>query len=242
VIIFTSNTDGKGLEKVKSLGMGIMIASSGSWNGQNKGWKEVPCALDNGAFQCWRRGFPFMADVFREAIDKSYATGLSLEFIVAPDIVAGGKASLEFSMEWAHGELKTAPRLALAVQDGMTPKDIIYSDAQHRFSHIFVGGTLEWKWNTAQEWVAFAHDHGMKAHIGRCGQLHHLRRAQEIGADSVDSASIVRNQSWHIVEEFLAMPHQLTLETHGQQTIAGSEEEDSNGGDSESHQVLKDHP
>ena len=200
VRIYTGNADGESLDKVESLGMGIMIASSPTWE-PRKSYRRVPCALDNGAFQCWRRGFPFQADVFLRSVAKCYEVGLSLEFIVCPDIVAGGLASLDFSREWAHGELRTAQRLALVVQDGMETRDV-KPDLLRRFTHLFVGGTPEWKWRTAAEWVNHAHAYGLKCHIGRCGTLPLLRAAQRAGADSVDSTNFVRNQSWAVVEEF----------------------------------------
>jgi len=146
--------------------------------------------------------FPFMADVFMATIAKAYAVGLSLDFIVAPDIVTRGKQSLDFSLSWAFGELLTAQNLALAVQDGMTPRDISNTRAPRRFSHLFIGGTEDWKWSTAEEWIKYAHGVGMKAHIGRCGTLDRLRLAEKWGADSVDSTSFVRNKSWHILEQF----------------------------------------
>ena len=211
--IYTSNAHGGHLAEVKRLGLGIMLASSPHWQ-PDKSHKDVSCALDNGAFQCWRKGYPFsvQAPIFRECLQRAFLVGIRLDFVVCPDIVAGGLASLEFSMGWARGELRGAPRLALAVQDGMRPQDLVNADAISYFSHIFVGGTPKWKWATAEQWVHWAHDHGMQCHIGQCGRLHFLRRAAAIGADSVDSASIVRNNSWHIVEEFLN-PTQLELST-----------------------------
>lgn len=201
MFIYTGNADGESLEKVKSMGLGIMVASSATWE-PRKGYAQVPCALDNGAFQCWRRGFPFMADVFRRSLAKAYEVGLSLDFVVCPDLVARGKDSLDFSMEWATGELRSAPRLALAVQDGMTPNDVMPGYHLRYFSHLFVGGTVPWKWKTAQAWIDHAHAHGKKCHIGQVGTLERLRAAERMGADSVDSTSIVRNGSWDIVETF----------------------------------------
>ena len=50
--------------------------------------------------------------------------------------------------------------------------------------------------------IDFAHDNGMKCHIGQVGKLEYLELANELGADSVDSTSWVRNKSWHIIEQF----------------------------------------
>ena len=61
---------------------------------------------------------------------------------------------------------------------------------------------MEWKWKTAAQWVKLAHEKGMKCHIGRCGTLDKLIYADEIGADSVDSTSFVRNESWVIIDEY----------------------------------------
>lgn len=204
MLIYTGNAYGDDLEHVKRLGMGIMLASSASTYKPDKAHAAVPCALDNGAFQAWRRGFPFQADVFRATIAAAYKAGLTLDFIVCPDIVAGGKRSLDYSIRWATGELETCGRLALAVQDGMTTQDVaeIGSAALARFTHVFVGGTEDWKWTTAAEWVRWAHARKLRAHIGRCGTLDRLRYAQSIGADSVDSTNFVRNKAWRIVEEF----------------------------------------
>ena len=199
--IYTGNADGESLDKVEEMGLGIMVASSATWP-PRKSYSRVPCALDNGAFQCSRRGFPFMESVFLATLDKAYEVGLRLDFIVCPDIVGGGKRSLDFSLTWATGRLATAPMLALAVQDGMEPDSLIEFRVQDSFSHIFIGGSIEWKWKTVDAWVDFAHERGMKAHIGQAGRLQHLIAADRSGADSVDSTSLVRNQSWHIIEEF----------------------------------------
>ena len=113
-------------------------------------------------------------------------------------------------MAWAKGELIGAPRLALAVQDGMSLSHMVAWNVAAHFSHLFVGGTKAWKWGTAQQWVLWAHDHGMQCHIGQCGRLETLRRAAEIGADSVDSASFARHGTFRIVEEFMG-PSQSEL-------------------------------
>ena len=196
--IYTGTAAGKNLDKIKEKGLGIMISPSPSFS-PRKEWTDIPCALDNGAFQSYKRGFPFMADLFRATIDKCYNVGVSLDFIVCPDIVAGGKKSLDFSMDWAMGELRTVPRLALAVQDGMQTLDVVpYLDY---FSHIFIGGSPDWKWATASTWIYFAHSRKKKVHVGQCGTVNKGKRALELDADSIDSTNFVRNQSWEDVDD-----------------------------------------
>ena len=197
--IYTGQTSGDQLKKIISLGMGIMISSSPS-SLPSKEIAKTYCALDNGAFTCYRKGYPFMKEVFLKTIQDAYKKNIPLDFIVTPDIIAKGMESYLYSFHWATIEpLKTAPNLALVVQDGITPGSL---GSVRRWSHIFVGGTVEWKWKTAKEWIDFAHSEGKKVHIGQCGKLEYLLMAYELGADSVDSTSWTVNDSFHIVEKF----------------------------------------
>ena len=171
-------------------------------------------AIDNGAFSSWMRGFPFMADIFRAHLADAFKNGINAEFIVCPDIVAGGKASLDFSMGWATGELLGA-RLALAVQDGIIPAHIDKCMLKH-FGYIFVGGTVERKWRTVEQWVEFAHSNNKKCHVGRVGTLDKLKYCESIGVDSVDSSSFARNDSWDVIDEFKVtrQPDMLSQESY----------------------------
>jgi len=201
VKIYTGNAFGKKFEELKKHDLGIMISSSAT-HFAKKYFRDVPCALDNGAFAAWQKGYPFQADVFRDTIKHCYKEGIPLDFITCPDIVAAGQKSLRYSYEWAKGELKTAPNLALVVRDGMKDTDIT-RNIWELFTHIFIGGTDEWKWETAEGWVNFAHDLDMQCHIGKVGTLKRLFRAHEIGADSVDSTNFARNETWDVVDEFM---------------------------------------
>jgi len=55
--IYSGNAYGKDLEMYRKYDLGIMLASSSSQFGPDKTHKQFSCALDNGAFQCWQRGF-----------------------------------------------------------------------------------------------------------------------------------------------------------------------------------------
>ena len=199
--IYTGNPCGnaKYIALLKKQDVGVML--SVGKNGRSiKQLKDIDVAVDNGAFQSYVRGFPFLSDLFWKLLHDTYLAGANPDFIVCPDIVAGGKQSLSFSLDWAKNKIIGCSRLALAVQDGMETTDIRSYERQF-FSWIFVGGTVEWKWRNAEKWVKFAHDNNMKCHIGRCGTIEKLRTAKKIGADSVDSTSILRNNRWDILEE-----------------------------------------
>lgn len=142
-------------------------------------------AYDNGAFTDWRHGTPFdeaqfLADVLA-MVDESNRP----DWVVLPDIVAGGLASLGASLAWLSRLHRLPLRFALAVQDGMTPADIPW-DAP--FNVLFVGGSVGWKLENGATWAAAAHEHGKACHIGRVGSARRLRWAAGAGADSVDSA------------------------------------------------------
>lgn len=108
------------------------------------------------------------------------------DFVVVPDLVGGGAASLERSLafvEWIPPEL---PTRYLVVQEGMAVEQV--EAVLDRFGGIFVGGaSMEWKLATSPMWVALAHARGLRCHIGRIGTLARLALAQAMGADSVDS-------------------------------------------------------
>jgi hypothetical protein len=208
MLIYTGNSIGGDVERVKAYGMGIMIASSptpGSF--MDKRLTEVPCALDNGAFTSKKKGYPFNPYPFLATMAKCQSMGLVLDFVVCPDI-PGSPDSLAFSLKWATGQIP-GTNLALALQDGMTT-DEVRPHLRH-FSTVFVGGSVDWKWRTAETWAQFAKDEGKRCHIGQVGTVERLRRALELGVDSVDSTSFVRNDSWHILDEFFN-PRQMRMD------------------------------
>jgi len=210
--IYTSNAMGEDLKHIHHYGMGILCSSDSRFL-PRRHWEGIPVALDNGAFPAFQKGRGFNEYAFLKALDCIYNLNLDLQFIVLPDIVTGGMKSLDFSMSWAdrlHGN-----NLAFVVQDGMSliseGGKINLTLMDDRISTIFVGGSVEWKWKTAKDWVDIAHKNGKKCHIGQCGKIEYLRRAKEIGADSCDSASFVRNKTWHLLDEFEKPERQTML-------------------------------
>lgn len=195
------------LELLRKYNLGIMISSHPGVSFA-AATAEFPLALDNGAFGSWVHGYPFDELTFLKTLSKCRERKYSLNFIVCPDIVAGGTDSLAFSMQWARR--LPYSRWALVVQDGMRPSHL--SSVHFRlFRCLFVGGTVDWKWKTAESWVNLAHRHGIKCHIGRVSTTEQLRRARDIGADSCDSTVFVRNDSWNVLEEFVN-ERQLSME------------------------------
>lgn len=143
-----------------------------------------PWFMDNGAFRAWRAGEPFDEVAFLRDVERIRREGLKPDFVVAPDIVGGGVASLDFSLSWLD-RLQGLP-VYLAVQDGMQPEHV--EPHAHRFNGIFVGGTLEWKMRATVVWLDFARKHGLPIHVGRVGTPSRVDWALTLGVDSIDSS------------------------------------------------------
>lgn len=152
--------------------------------------------LDNGAFSDWKAGKDFDAEEFWWNLIVALAAEVPPDFVVCPDRVAGGLASLEFSRGWLASSASrlsalsrhvtlARPRWYLAVQDGMTTDDV--RAAFDGFAGIFIGGTLRWKLATGEQWVRLAHELGVRCHVGRVGTARRVRWALRIGGDSLDS-------------------------------------------------------
>lgn len=150
---------------------------------------NISWILDNGAYSCWVNNKPFNDIAFREVLIKIEKCMTYPDFIICPDIVAGGYNSLKFSLKWLH-EIPAGYPIYLAVQDGMETN--VISDYLDLFDGLFVGGTLKWKLKTSEEWVKLAHSVNKKCHIGKVGTFRRLVWAKNIGADSIDSSTFVQ--------------------------------------------------
>lgn len=166
-------------------------------------------AVDNGAFGCWKSGHAWDGDSFLKLVAHFAKETLEPDFIVTPDKVAEGMDSLAFSMEWIDRLREVWPngRYFLAVQDGMLSQDIAESEYDC-FDGLFVGGTLKWKYATAAHWIEIAHALRKPCHIGRVGTWEKIVWAHRIGADSIDSMSWGKNNSYHHLSD---AKMQLTL-------------------------------
>jgi hypothetical protein len=150
--------------------------------------RRFPWFLDNGAFRDWRHHRPFNTSDYRgELYVVENVFRLRPDFLLLPDIVAGGLDSLRFSESWIH-RCQTVGPLYLAVQDGMGVGDVRpFLDAQP-IAGLFVGGTSAWKIRSAHHWIRLAHERGLPCHIGRAGTVRKVRWAKRLGADSIDSS------------------------------------------------------
>ena len=187
--IYTTAASSK-IDKYTEFDVGVMIPTPSKV--KLEVFKGIDCALDNGAFNAFRRGYPTPVEEFEKQIANCFKSGLSLDFLVAPDIVAGGIRSLDYSVDYV--EAQPGGRWALAVQDGMKTTDVI--PYLHLFEFIFVGGSVKWKWKTITHWVDLAKRKNMQIHVGQVGLPDRIKYCRELGVDSIDSSSFARNDTW----------------------------------------------
>lgn len=165
-----------------------------------RGQPPLAYALDNGAYGCWTRVTAFDTGGFTTAVRR---WGAGADFIVVPDLVAGGRGSLAMSLRWLPWLRDNVPgqALYLAVQDGMEPGDFLeaadgteglYLPTGERFDGLFIGGTTEWKERTMHAWGALADRCGVRMHVGRVNSARRIHLAVDAGAASVDGTSVTR--------------------------------------------------
>ena len=194
------------------LGVGLMMCD---------GWRdpsEYPYfAVDNGAYSAWSQGRAWNPAPFLAILHRCAERDRRPDFAVLPDIVGGGYESLKRSHYWriVRDELFPGFRWALAVQDGMTPESVHGFAIPGQVSTIFVGGTMEWKLATMEQWAEFAHRRGLECHVGRMGTVERMLMAERAGADSIDSTTWVQRNGClrHHVTEYRA---RTTLDGYGE--------------------------
>ena len=97
-------------------------------------------ALDNGAWSAFTTSSPWDESAFRSAVEQY---GAGADWVIAPDIVAGGLESLRLSEQWLPWLLPRCRRVLIAVQDGMTPADV--RGLVGFEVGIAIGGSTDWK-------------------------------------------------------------------------------------------------
>ena len=171
----------RNLDALRGAGWRLMVSARGVLRTEGFAY-----ALDNGAWTAFQRQEPFDVDAFQKAVDL---LGRGSDWLVLPDIVAGGAASLDMTLTWLP-KLRGLTSLLIAVQDGMCEADIallLASDVG-----VFVGGSTEWKIATMRRWAALARAHGAYCHVGRVNTIRRIRLCQDAGVDSFDGTSASR--------------------------------------------------
>lgn len=172
----------RNLELMREGGWGILLNPFESMT--ETGFVE---ALDNGAWPAFQQGKPFDGEAFERALEK---VGRRVSWIAAPDIVMGGRESLNLSRSWLPRLLEVGPTILIPLQDGMTVRDVVDLFRQHgNRIGIFLGGSTEWKLKTMRRWGRLARRLGIYYHVGRVNTAKRIYLAAFAGADSFDGTS-----------------------------------------------------
>lgn len=187
MIAYASRTGTRrNLDALRASGWRLMISARGVL--RTEGFRY---ALDNGAWTSFQRGEAFHDAAFERAIAL---LGPGADWIVLPDIVMGGVASLEFSLRWLDRLRKrrslSAATFLIAVQNGMKPAQVL-NLLDPRLG-IFVGGDTQWKLATMALWARLAHSRGAVCHVGRVNSVRRIRLCAAAGVDSFDGSGVSR--------------------------------------------------
>jgi hypothetical protein len=184
VIGYASRTGTKrNLDALRSAGWRLLVSASGVHRTEGFAY-----AIDNGAWSAFSQGKPWDEAAFVALLDKH---GALADWVVSPDIVQGGRASLDVSLAWLPRLLDLCPRVLLAVQDGHEP-----SDVEHLLGDrvgIFVGGSTSWKESsTLSTWGPLARARGCWLHVGRVNTARRISICSSAGASSFDGTSVTQ--------------------------------------------------
>lgn len=142
-------------------------------------------AIDNGAWKF--RENPGANDwkAFAKLVDRY---GCAADFVILPDIVAGGMASLELSVSWIS-KLRMLKSVLLPLQDGMDSTVVGKVLLEHPQVGLFLGGSTEYKLLEMYGWGMVAATLNRHYHVGRVNTARRIRLAAEAGAQSFDGTS-----------------------------------------------------
>lgn len=173
----------RNLDALRLAGWRLLVSASGCHRSEG-----FPYAIDNGAWSAHVTGKPWDQTAFEKCIAL---LARDADWIVAPDVVEGGRASLELSLAWLPRLLDICPRVLIAVQDG-----IVADDVAHLLNGrvgLFVGGSTDWKERTATEiWGPLAASSDCWLHVGRVNSARRISICAEAGATSIDGTSVTK--------------------------------------------------
>ena len=185
MILYASQTHGRrNLLALERCGFRLLVTPD-TYRGERPRWvggAPAPFALDNGAWGSAQRDEPFDWEAFGSMCAD---LGSDADWVVAPDIVYGGLASLEVSLEWLP-TWDGCPVL-IAVQDGVLPSHV----APHVGPRvgIAVGGSTEFKERTLPQWGRLARESACHLHVLRVNTRRRLALCRAARAHSVDGTS-----------------------------------------------------
>ena len=112
VMCYASRTGTRrNLDALRTAGWGLLVSRAGVW--RTEGFDRI-CG-DNGAWADFRAGRAFDEDAYDRFLDWLATQPVIADWLVLPDIVAGGLRSLELSCRFFNRCLSVAPLVLIAV-------------------------------------------------------------------------------------------------------------------------------
>lgn len=176
----------RNLDALRRHGWGLLVSRAGVW--RTEGFERV-CG-DNGAWADFQAGRAFDEDAYDRFLDWLAAQSVTADWLVLPDIVAGGLPSLELSCRFLNRCLSVAPMVLIAVQDGMEGDHLAPLVGPQ--VGVFLGGSTEWKIARMAYWGRFCAARGIYYHVARVNSIARMSLAASCGADSIDGSSASR--------------------------------------------------
>lgn len=203
IIPYASRTGTRrNLAALRESGWRLLVSAAGVH--RNEGFRY---AIDNGAWTAYQQGKTIDIRAFTRILRKM---GANADWCVIPDVVAGGRASLNLSLQWMRYVLDECAMGMLAVQDGMIVDDV--RDLVGPRVGIFVGGTTQWKLATMGTWAELSRVKNAWCHIARVNSQRRIRLVATAGARSFDGSSASRYaQSLPGLDRAVNAPVQMAL-------------------------------
>lgn len=185
MIAYASRTGTRrNLDALREAGWRLLVSATGAH--RTEGFRFC---VDCGAWTAHKQRKPFDVAAFERVLGR---LGAQADFVILPDIVGGGLASLAFSLEWLPRVLTQTSLALLAVQEGMTPDDVRPHLGER--VGIFIGGADDrWKEQTAETWGRLGRAHGCGwVHMGRVNSARRIAICAHAGLTSFDGTSATR--------------------------------------------------
>lgn len=177
----------RNLDVLLEAGWRLLISAAAQRNAYVLDHYPFPIGLDNGAWSAFQQKTPFDEPAFGQALDRF---GARADWVVAPDIVAGGLPSLDLTKRWLPRCLDGCQRVLVAVQDGMEAADVAPLIGPR--VGIFIGGSTPWKLRTLDQWCGLGVSAGAWVHVGRVNSMKRINLCSTGGATSFDGTSVTR--------------------------------------------------
>lgn len=146
--------------------------------GERGPWRELPYALDNGAWPAFKNARAWEPGPWRQLMRWSAMSGIAPLWALVPDVVGDRAGTLSRWEEFRDEVIGMGFRCAFAVQDGMGFADVPDADCV-----LFLGGTTAWKEAAIPVWCAAFPG---RVHVGRVNTWGRLIACYRAGAVSVD--------------------------------------------------------